>query len=209
MNDRRPASRIHDRMPPVTRGLKIGLLGGSFNPPHDGHRHITLEAMRRVGLDHVWWLVSPGNPLKNNSNLPPIEERAAACASLANHPRIAITTIEQKIGSPYTANTIDHILRKSRGAQFVWLMGGDNLAEFHHWKHWREIAEAVPIAVLDRPGARHKALASPAAKYLASAQLPPHAANRLLLEELPAWTYLDIPLSSLSSTALRNNQQHH
>lgn len=207
MSQREPASKIHSGMPPLARGLTIGLLGGSFNPPHEGHRHISLEAMRRIGLDRVWWLVTPGNPLKNNNGLPPIEERAAACAAIADHRRIAITTIEQQIGSSYTANTIEHLVRKARGANFVWLMGGDNLADFHNWDRWRDIAAMTPIAVLDRPGARHKALSSPAARFLAAHQVPPHAASALKLDAPPIWTYLDIPLSDTSSTALRNTSQ--
>lgn len=207
MSDRNPASHIHDAMPPTARGLTIGLLGGSFNPPHEGHRHISIEAMRRVGLDRVWWLVTPGNPLKQNNDLPDIAERAKKSAMIANHPRIAISMIEEKIGSAFTANTIKHLTRKSSGVQFVWLMGGDNLADFHRWERWRDIAAMVPIAVLDRPGTRHKALSSPAAKSLASHQIPPHAAQALTQDEPPIWTYLDIPLSSQSSTALRRKSQ--
>ena len=160
--------------------------------------------MRRIGLDRVWWLVTPGNPLKDNDGLPPLIERAAVCAEIANHPRIAITTVEHKIGSTYTANTIEYLIRRARGAEFVWLMGGDNLTGFHKWERWRDIVAKVPIAVLDRPGTRHKALSSPAAKFLAAHQVPPHAANMLTQEQPPIWTFLDIPLSNASSTAIRN-----
>jgi len=187
--------------------MTIGLLGGTFNPPHDGHRHISLEAMRRLGLDRVWWLVTPGNPLKDHDGLAPMDQRAKDCASVANHPKISITTIERKIGSAYTANTVEHITRRARGTTFVWLMGGDNLAGFHKWDRWQDISTAVAIAVLDRPGTRHKALSSPAAKTMASSRLPSQSAHLLPGHPPPVWTFLDIPLSGSSSTALRARRE--
>jgi len=184
--------------------MTVGLLGGSFNPAHAGHRHISLEAIRRLGLDGVWWLITPGNPLKDNDNLPNLATRTLQCAEIASHPSISISTLEDKIGSSYTANTIRHILAHAPGVQFVWLMGGDNLASFHRWERWQEIAAAVPLAILDRPGARLKALASPAAHALAAGRIPSSAARTLASRKPPAWTYLDIPLSDASSTDLRN-----
>ena len=136
------------RLPPHGPGLKIGLLGGSFDPPHDGHRFISLLALRRLGLDRIWWLVSPGNPLKDVRALPPIAERMAAAARVAHHPRIVVSDIEATLGTRYTRDLILYLRRRCPGVHFVWLMGADNLASFHLWKGWRDIAAEVPIAVI-------------------------------------------------------------
>ncbi|MEL6421466.1 MAG: hypothetical protein AAFQ42_03375, partial [Pseudomonadota bacterium] len=139
-------SAIHDGLPPHAPGQRIGLLGGSFNPPHGGHRHISCEALKRLRLHAVWWIVTPGNPLKQNDDLPRVEDRAIAAAACACHPRIAITLFERKIGARFTADTLAEVQRRTRGTRFTWLMGGDNLAMFHRWDRWRTIANTTPLA---------------------------------------------------------------
>jgi nicotinate-nucleotide adenylyltransferase len=193
----------HLKVPAVAPGMRIGLLGGSFNPAHAGHLHISRVALARLGLGQVWWLVSPGNPLKNVSKLPDLQTRVAAAREIAHHPRIAVTGFEGALGSGYTIDTIRFLQRRYRQVHFVWLMGADNLAEFHRWRAWEELFRRVPIAVLDRPGFRLKARASKAAQRFASAAIDESDAAGLALMRPPAWTLLTIPLSKLSSTALR------
>lgn len=178
-------------------------MGGSFNPPHEGHVLISETALKRLRLDQLWWLVTPGNPLKETSDLPPLEERMAACRAMISNRRIKVTGFEADLGTPYTAATLAFLSRRYPKVHFVWIMGADNLASFHRWQHWREIMRMMPVAVVDRPGWRHRALASKAARAYRQAYVPEsHAAD---LPELvpPAWTLLTGPLSPLSSTALR------
>jgi len=191
-------------LPPVAPGLRIGLLGGSFNPPHAAHRAISLFTMKRLKLDRVWWLVSPGNPLKDTSALHELNARAAAAEALADDPRIAVTCLEAVIGTRYTADTIAYLRRRCADVRFVWIMGADNLAQFHRWKQWRQIAEQVPIAVIDRSPPGIRALASPAAQALAPYRVRERHAGRLAALEAPAWTFLTGLKLELSSTALRN-----
>ncbi len=195
--------------PPLTApGQRIGLLGGSFNPPHDAHVLISQTALRRLKLDAVWWIVTPGNPLKSHSDLAGLEARLDACRTFAARDRrIRITSFESHLGSPYTAATVAFLAHRFPAVRFVWLMGADNLAQFHRWQHWRDIAASVPIAVIDRPGEHLRALASPAARALASAFVPERAASRLVQAKLPAWTFVTGPLSSLSSTEIRKARQ--
>jgi nicotinate-nucleotide adenylyltransferase len=131
--------------------MRIGLLGGSFNPPHRAHREISLFAIKRLNLDRVWWLVTPGNPLKDRGALRDLDERAKAARQIANDPRIEVTCLEAVIGTRYTVDTIAYLRRRTPGLRLVWIMGADNLAQFHRWQHWQRIASAVPIAVIDRP----------------------------------------------------------
>jgi nicotinate-nucleotide adenylyltransferase len=184
-------------------GQRIGILGGSFNPPHAGHVQITNIAMARLQLDHLWWLVTPGNPLKSNGMLPSLEARMDACRKLMPSPKVEITGFEAELGTPYTAATLEFLSRRYPQTRFVWIMGADNLATFHRWQRWRGIAADVPIAVVDRPNWRLPALSSPAARYMARARLSEAAASRLPLLDAPVWTLLSGPLSPLSSTALR------
>lgn len=192
------------RTPPALAGQRIGLMGGSFNPPHEGHVQVSELALRRLELDRLWWIVSPGNPLKDVSALPPLEDRIARCRELAKDPHIEITGFEAALGTPYTARTVSFLTGRYPGTHFVWLMGADNLAQFHHWRDWRRIAVSIPLAVVDRPGWRLKALASPAAKSLARYRLKEDAAADLAGAAPPAWTFLTGPLSSASSTAIRS-----
>lgn len=185
--------------------MRIGLLGGSFNPAHEAHRQISLAALKRLGLDQVWWLVTPGNPLKDVSRLPSLEARVAEAETIAHHPRIIVTGFDGGTGSPYTVDLLLALKQRFPGVHFVWLMGADNLATFHQWKAWPEIFGLVPIAVLDRPGYRLKARAGQAAQRFARYYVDQTDAAGLALLEPPAWTILSHRLSGLSSTALREN----
>ncbi|HSP26127.1 MAG TPA: nicotinate-nucleotide adenylyltransferase [Saliniramus sp.] len=191
------------RLPPHAPGMRIGLFGGSFNPPHEGHLHVGRMALRRLQLDQLWWLVTPGNPLKERHGLASLEERLEAARRLARHPRIAVTDIEAQLGVRYTIDTIRRLRARCPTLRFVWIMGADSLANFHRWGHWREIAGLVPIAVIDRPGLTLKAVRSPAAQALSPFRIPEHAAATLAARKPPAWVFLHGPRSNLSSTAIR------
>ncbi|MGH6866945.1 MAG: nicotinate-nucleotide adenylyltransferase [Methyloceanibacter sp.] len=192
-----------EKVPVAAPGMRIGLLGGSFNPPHDAHRRISLTALKRLGLDQVWWLVTPGNPLKDVANLRGLGERVAAAREVAAHPRIRVTGFDGGAKSGYTIDLLKALRSQFCMAHFVWLMGADNLAQFHRWKAWPEIFATVPIAVLDRPGFRLKARASQAAQRFAPYHVDETDALGLALIEPPAWTIISHPLSATSSTALR------
>ncbi|MDJ0513359.1 MAG: nicotinate-nucleotide adenylyltransferase [Methyloceanibacter sp.] len=193
------------RAPLAAPGMRIGLLGGSFNPAHDAHRDISLAALKRLGLDQVWWLVTAGNPLKNNEGLPSVAARVHEARGVADHPRIIVTGFDGGTGTPYTADLLASLVQRYPGVNFVWLMGADNLATFHRWKAWPEIFQLVPLAVLDRPGCRLKARAGKAAHRFAGAYIDETDALGLATLEPPAWTILTHRLSGLSSTALREN----
>lgn len=194
---------ISVRAPHAVSGQRIGLLGGSFNPPHRAHVAISQTALKRLGLDQVWWLVSPGNPLKSHSDLAPLAERLAACRRIATDPRIKITAPEAGLGSAATVVTLTFLKRRFPGVRFVWIMGGDNLAGFHRWSAWRQIARQMPILVADRPLWRLSALASPAARALARYRVPDRRARSLPFASPPSWLYLTQPLSSESSREIR------
>lgn len=191
------------KLPPHAPGLKIGLFGGSFNPPHEGHRAASLLALRRLGLDRIWWLVSPGNPLKDTHLLPPLAARIAAVRHLAQHPRIMVSGIEATIGTRYTYETIAYLTERCPGVHFVWIMGADNLATFHHWKRWRDIATLVPIALIDRPGSTWSAIHSQAGAFLSRYRYEESDGRSFATATAPAFIFLHGPRSSLSSTALR------
>lgn len=183
-------------------GMTIGLLGGSFDPAHFGHVHITQEALKRFGLSQVWWLVSPGNPLK--CNVPaPLGRRLAQAREIMQHPRVRVTDIEAKLGTRYTAQTLKALTAQYPGVRFVWLMGADNLAQFHLWQDWRWIMMNIPIGVVARPGDRISARLSPAAKQFAKYRLDGRASQLLGKSDAPTWCFVNVPMSAHSSTAIR------
>lgn len=191
------------RLPPHASGLRIGLFGGTFDPPHAAHRAACLLAMHRLDLDRVWWLVTPGNPLKDTRGLAPLADRIAAARALANHPRIDVTGVEAAMRTRYTYDTIAQLVARCPGVHFVWIMGADNLRSFHRWQKWRGIAELVPIAVVDRVGPSLYATAGVAGQALARFRIPEQAARTLPRRRPPAWVFLHGLKSPLSSTALR------
>ncbi|WP_306112080.1 MULTISPECIES: nicotinate-nucleotide adenylyltransferase [Roseovarius] len=190
------------RLPMTRPGMVIGLLGGSFDPPHAGHVHISREALRRFGLDRVWWLVSPGNPLKARGPQP-LERRMAACRALVDHPRIHVSDFEAQVGTRYTAETLAVLQKMRPHVHFVWLMGADNLAQFEHWQDWRQIMDTVPIGVLARPGQRISARMSKPARIYRTVRIPARQSRALRMAAPPAWCFVNVPMSALSSTALR------
>jgi nicotinate-nucleotide adenylyltransferase len=205
LNDVTTAPRaITQSLPPHGDGMRIGLLGGSFNPPHQAHRAISLFALKRLKLDRVWWLVTPGNPLKDNGSLHALAERAEAARKTAADPRIDVTCLESVIGTRYTADTINYLRKRASRVRFVWIMGADNLAQFHRWQNWQRIARQVPIAVIDRPPQSFRALTAPAAQALANYRIPETEAGRLADRRPPAWVFLTGMKMNLSSTGLRN-----
>lgn len=194
---------IRATTPVASPGQRIGLLGGSFNPPHAAHRLISEIALSRLELDRVWWIVTPGNPLKTEAGLLPLERRLELCRDMADDPRIIVTSFEKGLPSRFTTATVGFLKRRHPGVRFVWLMGADCLVEFHRWKLWRELMAAMPVAVVDRPTFHLKALASPAAGAFARQRWPESQARLLPGSKAPAWTFLTGPLSPLSSTAIR------
>jgi len=197
----------HYRIPPHYPGQRIGLFGGTFDPPHEAHLAASLLAMKRLALDRVWWLATPGNPLKDTVGLAPLDERIAAAQALARHPRIDVTGIEAEIGVCYTYDTIRYLVFRCSGVRFVWIMGADNLRTFHRWQKWRSIAELVPIAVVDRLGPSLYATGSVAAQALGRRRIPEGKAAALLSHRTPVWVFLHGLKSPLSSTALRAARQ--
>ncbi|MBX3579091.1 MAG: nicotinate-nucleotide adenylyltransferase [Rhizobiaceae bacterium] len=190
-------------MPHVEPGMQVGLFGGSFNPPHAGHALVAEIALRRLALDQLWWIVTPGNPLKSTRELAPLAERVALSEKLAEDPRIKVTAFEARHNVRYTADTLALVKRRNPGTDFVWVMGADNLAGFHRWQRWRQIALTFPIAVIDRPGSTLSFLSSVMAKTFDYARVDEGDAPRLARMKAPAWTFIHGPRSSLSSSALR------
>ncbi|MEQ8399551.1 MAG: nicotinate-nucleotide adenylyltransferase [Roseitalea porphyridii] len=195
------------RMPHVEPGMAVGLFGGTFNPPHDGHLLVAELALRRMALDQVWWMVTPGNPLKHNDGLPPLDDRIAWCERMNEDPRVRITAFEARYNVQYTAQTLALVKARNPGVRFVWIMGADNLATFHHWQNWRGIAMTFPIAVIDRPGSTLSFLSSVMAKTFAHARIDESDAALLAHLRPPAWTFIHGPRSPLSSTAIRAGTQ--
>lgn len=184
--------------------LRIGLLGGSFNPPHEGHLEISNAALSRLGLDAIWWLVTPGNPLKDESGYAPYEERLAKARKLARRPDIVVSDFEARRGLRYTVDTLTQMKETNPETHFIWLMGADSFADFHLWKDWRKIALLVPIAVFNRPYFEEKALSGPAAEALAGARIVSDAAADLAGLAPPAWVFISDTNNPISSTYLRN-----
>ena len=186
--------------PKAQAGMVIGLLGGSFDPAHEGHAHITREAMKRLGLDRVWWLVTPGNPLKARQPAP-MAVRMARAREVMVDPHVVITDIEARLGTRATIDTLRRLVAIYPGVRFVWLMGADNLVQFHRWRSWRDIMELVPVAVMARPGAGLSARLSVAARTFRGAEAA--RPEGLGLRDAPAWSFVNLPLHGASSSAIR------
>ncbi|GJD44628.1 nicotinate-nucleotide adenylyltransferase [Methylobacterium cerastii] len=192
-------------MPPSAPGMRIGLYGGSFNPAHAGHLHVGTMALRRLRLDRLWWLVTPGNPLKRGRPIAPLAERCAQAAAVARgDPRIAVTGFEAAIGARFTRDTLRWLARRRPGVRFVWIMGADSLASFHRWKGSAEIMRLMPVAVIDRPGHTLSAPSARAARRFSAARIPESDASALPDMPPPAWVFLHGPRSHLSSTQIRD-----
>ena len=188
---------------PLARpGQTIGLLGGSFDPAHEGHVHITREAMKRFGLSRVWWLVSPGNPLKHRGPAP-LQQRMARAREVMRDPRVTVTDIEARLGTRYTAQTLAALKDRYRGVRFVWLMGADNLAQLHLWQDWEWLMENVPVGVIARPGDRISARMSVAARLYRQYRIAGRASHMLARVDAPAWCFVNVALSGQSSSAIR------
>lgn len=198
----------HLRLPRAAPGMRIGLYGGSFNPAHAGHRNASLLALKRLQLDRVWWLVSPGNPLKDHSGLPPSAARVERAREVAASNLIDVSAFEEAIGTSFSIDTLAFLRRRFPEVRFVWLMGGDNLATFHLWRGWREITHMMPIAVIDRPGWTLKAPLGKAASAMRAFRKPESSAAALADMTPPAWIYLHGPRNFLSSTALRERDEN-
>ena len=183
--------------------MRIGLFGGTFDPPHAAHLGASLLALKKLNLDRIWWLVTPGNPLKDTRGLQPLEKRIAAARELTDHPRIDVTGLEAVINTRYTYDTLEFLVRRCRGVRFVWVMGADNLRSFSRWQNWRGITKLMPIAVVDRMGSSLYATGARAPQALTPYRLPEDLAPVLADQQPPAWVYLHGLKSPLSSTALR------
>jgi len=190
-------------MPHVEKGMQVGLFGGSFNPPHEGHALVAEIALQRLRLDQLWWIVTPGNPLKNGRDLAPLAERIRLSKALMPDPRVKVTAFEAKYRTRFTADTLALVKARNPGVDFVWIMGADNLRDFHRWQRWRQIALTFPIAVIDRPGATLAYLSSVLAKTFDYARVDEADAPRFARRQAPAWTFIHGPRSSHSSSAIR------
>lgn len=190
-------------LPGPARGLAIGLMGGSFNPAHDGHLHIARTALKRLRLDAVWWIVARGNPLKTEHGS--FADRYASARAMAGRGRMRVSDIETALGLTYTADTVAALQRAAPTARFVWIMGADNLASFHRWKDWQGLARRLPMAVIARPGARISR-AGPFSRKFAAARIPEAEAASLARRPAPAWVYLRARENAASSTALRQHR---
>lgn len=190
-------------LPKARPGQVIGLLGGSFDPAHEGHVQITKAALRRFGLDRVWWLVSPANPLKEKGPAP-LSRRIEIARKKMVHPRVEVTDIEARLGTRYTAQTLARLHDLYPGVRFVWLMGADNLAQFHLWQDWQAIMDSVPVGVLARPGDRISARMSVAARVYRAHRLSGRASALLGRSDAPVWSFVNIPMTQMSSTTIRN-----
>jgi nicotinate-nucleotide adenylyltransferase len=214
MSARRPVARINRPLPPggpaavrrPDQRPRIGLLGGSFNPAHEGHLAISVAALKLLRLDRVWWLVSPQNPLKASGGMASLEERMASARAVARHPRIIVSDLEQRQGTRYTVDTLRRLQRRSR-ARFIWMIGADNLSQLPHWRGWREVVSRVPVVVFDREPYAYQALSGRAATALARARQPERAAARLADADPPAWLFLRLRRHPVSSTAIRKERR--
>ena len=187
--------------------MRVGILGGSFNPAHGGHLHISLLALKLLQLDEVWWMVSPQNPLKSAEDTAPFEERMAGAEGLAAHPAIRVTDIELKLGTRYTVDTLKVLKFCFPRVQFVWIMGADNLAQISRWRRWTRVFNLVPIAVFDRAPYSFDALAGKAAQAFARFKLRPRDAYELVERKPPAWIFFHTRLHPSSATEIRRRRR--
>ena len=194
-------------IPPHAPGHRVGHFGGSFNTAHEGHRLVALQCLKRLELDAVWLLVSPGNPLKDHADLAPLAARVTATRELMAHPKIAVTGLEAQHNFHFTVDTLEWLKAACPGTRFVWIMGADNLSQFDRWERWRDIAGLMPIAVYARPGSTLRATASKAAIALKPSRIPESEAETLASRAPPAWVYLHGITSPLSSSAIRAAQK--
>ncbi len=182
--------------------MRVGLLGGSFNPAHAGHRHVADLALRRLRLDQVWLLVSPGNPLKPRDGMAPLAVRFASARGIADGRRVVATAIEATLGTRFTIDTLRLLWRRFPRVRFVWLMGADILSQLPQWRRWGQMLRCIPVAVLPRPGYTRRALAGQASQWMRHARRREHAAMTLP-GEAPGWVLLTVPQSKVSATAIR------
>lgn len=192
------------RLPHAPDGARVGVFGGSFDPAHDGHVHVSRHALRALQLDRIWWLVTPGNPLKPNAPAL-LSERLSRARAMVDDPRVKVTAVEQLLETRKTSDTLAALQSHFPRLNFVWVMGADNLVGFHHWDNWRSIAARVPMAVIARPGARQSALSSVTARSLRGHRVPQVQAAKLAQMTAPAWSFVTIPMRAISSTELRVN----
>ena len=186
---------------------KVGILGGSFDPAHEGHLEITHAALEFLDLDYIWWLVSPGNPLKNDNEISSFENRFYSAKNMADDPRIIVTDLEQKLGTKYTIDTLEKIIYNHPNHKFIWLMGADNLAQFNQWKDWRKIADTVPFAIFNRPSYSKQSMQSVAATELREFRIDEKNAGLLYKLKPPAWIYYTLSKNPMSSTEIRNRSK--
>jgi len=194
------------KLPHAEAGNRVGIFGGSFNPPHSGHRLVAETALRRLGLDQLWWLVTPGNPLKDHSDLAPLEGRVKAVREIAQHPRMKVTAAEVLFGSSYTARTVKILKQRRPDLKLVWVMGADSLVHFHKWQAWKSIVEAVPIAIVNRPGASLAPLYAPMPTAYRDCRISEEDAGLIPDLAAPAWVFLHSRLDPASSTDLRTRR---
>lgn len=190
----------------ATRGMRVGLYGGSFNPAHEGHAHVAETALRRLGLNRVIWLVAPRNPLKPIDEAVELSSRVAGARRRARGTSMIVSDIEARIGARFTLDTVRWLKARHPGVRFVWIMGADCLAGFHRWRGWVDLANELPIAVISRPGSSLRGRLSPMARRFSAAALPARAAASLPGRRAPAWVYLPAPYRQVSSTALRDSR---
>jgi len=184
----------------------IGLLGGSFNPPHQAHRDISLQALQHLGLNEVWWLVSPQNPLKATAGMAPLAERLAQARLMVNHPRLRPSSLETLLGTRHTADTLSALKQRFQALRFVWLMGADNMVELEKWYKWEQIFNLVPVAIFDRPSYALRAMAAKPAKRFAQKRLKEASSRRLADCRTPAWVFIHGRRNPLSATHIRAGQ---
>ncbi|MEM7692894.1 MAG: nicotinate-nucleotide adenylyltransferase [Pseudomonadota bacterium] len=197
----------YEGLPTSGGGQTVGVFGGSFNPPHAGHRHVAQTALARLRLSALWWLVSPGNPLKTHDELAGLPQRLDAVAALARHPKMRVTAAEAALGTRYSADVVRHLAARRPEVRFVFVIGADNLLTFHKWQEWRAIFATMPVAVVSRPSAPLAAIRAPAARAFAAARIDESDAPRLAHARPPAWVFLNAPLKPVSSTDLRRRRR--